>query len=100
MVHDPLVCVEDAINACELILEFTHSMKEVDYYVDARTKAAVERKFEIIGEALNRIKKIDHEILAEIDNWREIQSYHAGAWEPGGNMSYLIEIAICPALSW
>ena len=72
MVHDPLVCVEDAINACELILEFTHSMKEVNYYVDAKTKAAVERKFEIIGEALNRIKKTDLDLLAEIDNWREI----------------------------
>ena len=72
MAHDPLVCVDDAINACELILEFTHNMKDVDYYVDAKTKAAVEREFEIIGEALNRIKKIDSNILAEIDNWREI----------------------------
>ena len=72
MPHDPLVCIEDAIKACELILQFTHSMKEVDYYVDAKTRAAVEREFEIIGESLNRIKTIDYDILAGIDNWREI----------------------------
>ena len=72
MQHDPLVCVEDAIEACELILQFTEDMKELEYYTDLKTKAAIERKFEIIGEALNRIKKIDINILANIDNWREI----------------------------
>ncbi len=39
---------------------------------DKKTKAAVERQFEIIGEALNRVKKIDITMLADIDNWREI----------------------------
>ncbi|MGP8330193.1 MAG: HepT-like ribonuclease domain-containing protein [Methanosarcinaceae archaeon] len=72
MQHDPLVCVEDAIEACELILQFTEGMKEVEYYADLKTKAAVEREFEIIGEALNRIKKIDIGMLVNIDNWREI----------------------------
>lgn len=41
-------------------------------HADAKTKSAVERQFEIIGEALNRIKAIDPSILASIDNWREI----------------------------
>ena len=71
MPHDPLVCIEDAVTACELILEFTKSMVEADFYLDLKTKAAVEREFEIVGEALNRIKKIDVDILAEVDNWRE-----------------------------
>ena len=47
-------------------------MAEKDFYADAKTKAAVEREIEIIGEALNRIKTIDYEMLARIDNWREI----------------------------
>lgn len=72
MPHDPLVCIEDAVIACELIIEFTKDMDEAEFYVDLRTKAAVEREFEIVGEALNRIKKIDVDILAEVDNWREI----------------------------
>ena len=72
MPHDPLVCIEDAITACELIIEFTKTLVKDEFYVDLKTKAAVEREFEIVGEALNRIKKIDVGILAEVDNWREI----------------------------
>ncbi len=40
--------------------------------MDLKTKAAVEREFEILGEALNRVKKIDANILTDVDNWREI----------------------------
>ncbi len=72
MQHDPIVAVEDAIRACKLILEFTEGMKENDYCADLKTKAAVEREFEIIGEALNRIKTIAPVLLGHIDNWKEI----------------------------
>ncbi len=72
MRHNPLVCIEDAIKACELILQFIQGMTREDFYTDAKTKAAVERKIEIIGEALNRIKIIDSGLLARIENWREI----------------------------
>ncbi len=72
MQHDPLVCVDDAIEACELIAQFIEGMREEDFYTDAKTKAAVEREIEIIGEALNRIKAIDSNMLSRIDNWREI----------------------------
>lgn len=72
MKHDPLVCIEDAIAACELILEFTKGMEENEYCTDLKTKAAVEREFEILGEALNRIKKIDIAILENVDSWKEI----------------------------
>ena len=43
-----------------------------DFVADAKTKAAVERQIEFIGEALNRIKAIDFAILEGVDNWREI----------------------------
>ena len=72
MRHDPLVCIEDAVAACELIIGFTKDMSEAEFYLDAKTKAAVEREFEIVGEALNRVKKIDVNILSKVDNWREI----------------------------
>lgn len=68
MQHDPLVCVEDAIKACKLIHQFIQGMKEEEFYDDAKTKAAVEREIEIIGGALNRIKAIDNDMLARIDN--------------------------------
>ena len=72
MQHDPLVCVEGALMASELILQFTQDMTEDDFYADNKTKAAVERKLEVIGEAWNRIKTIDRNMLVKIDNWREI----------------------------
>lgn len=68
MQHDPLVCVEDAIKACKLIHQFIQGVKEEEFYDDAKTKAAVEREIEIIGGALNRIKAIDNDMLARIDN--------------------------------
>jgi len=72
MPHDPAVCLEDAANACRLILQFTINMTEDEYAADIKTQSAVERQFEIIGEALNRIKNINAELLAKVDNWREI----------------------------
>ncbi|MCI5210684.1 MAG: DUF86 domain-containing protein [Candidatus Electrothrix sp. ATG2] len=72
MPHDPFVCIEDALTACELIVQFTLDMEEDEYTADLKTQSAVERQFEIIGEALNRIKKIDPGLLDRVDNWREI----------------------------
>ena len=72
MRHDPLVCIEDAVKACELIVQFTKNIKFSGYSADLKTQSAVERQFEIIGEALNRVKKLDVNLLDSIDNWREI----------------------------
>lgn len=47
-------------------------MEEEIFCTDLKTKAAVERKLEIIGEALNRIKKTDINLLLNIDDWKEI----------------------------
>lgn len=45
------------------------------YSSDPKTKMAVERAFEIIGEALNRIKRIDDQILESIRDHRSIISF-------------------------
>nr|VFJ58520.1 MAG: Uncharacterized conserved protein, contains HEPN domain [Candidatus Kentron sp. DK]VFJ60578.1 MAG: Uncharacterized conserved protein, contains HEPN domain [Candidatus Kentron sp. DK] len=72
MRHDPNICIRDAIDACELILAFTAGYSLQQYQTDLRTKAAVEREFEIIGEALNRINKIDPGKLESITDWQQI----------------------------
>lgn len=41
------------------IQEFVSGLSFISYLQDARTRFAVERSFEIIGEALNRTSKID-----------------------------------------
>ncbi|MCC7300443.1 MAG: DUF86 domain-containing protein [Verrucomicrobia bacterium] len=45
------------------------------YQTDRKTQAAVERKFEIIGEALNRIHNADQELLERIRDYRSIISF-------------------------
>ncbi len=42
------------------------------YQSDDMLRSAVERKFEIIGEALNRLRDVDEEILEQITDYRKI----------------------------
>ena len=52
---DPRVLLVDIDRAGADIVRFTGCMDGDAYAEDALTQAAVERKFEIIGEALNRL---------------------------------------------
>ena len=65
MDHDIKAWLYDILNAImEIESFFNDSTKEfAKYQVDLRTKRAVERNIEIIGEALSRILKCDETIL-------------------------------------
>jgi uncharacterized protein with HEPN domain len=52
MARDPRVFLWDARKAAETIIIFTRGKRFEDYQADAMLRAAVERQFEIIGEAL------------------------------------------------
>ncbi|MCF7818173.1 MAG: DUF86 domain-containing protein [Kiritimatiellales bacterium] len=68
-------CLNDIlVNATE-VQAFIDGMSFKDYLADRKTQSAVERKFEIIGEALNRISRIDEEILEKIRDYRSIISF-------------------------
>ncbi len=58
-----------SINEIESYYVETHKIFEI-YQNDLRTKRAVERNIEIIGEAMSRILKVESEI--EISNSRKI----------------------------
>jgi len=62
----------DIINASEDIEEFIGKLELEEFLQNKLVRAAVERKFEIIGEALNRIKKIDEAILSDVDDFQRI----------------------------
>ena len=55
---DPRTFLFDIQSACELIVEFTSGMSFPDYAADPKTRSAVERQLEIIGEALGQMLKV------------------------------------------
>ena len=59
MPREPKAYLHDMSLAAALIAEFTAGLDFSAYAADAMVRAAVERQFEIIGEALGRLAKLD-----------------------------------------
>ena len=68
-------CLQDSLEQAREVQSFTAGMTFQMYHTDRKTQAAVERKFEIIGEALNRIYNADEELLEQIRDYRSIISF-------------------------
>lgn len=64
----------DAMRATELLAEFSSGKFFADYQADAMLRTAVERQFEIIGEALNNHSKVDQD-LASISDLSRIVAF-------------------------
>ena len=62
----------DVIQTAEEIQNFTREMDFKAYHESPLTQRAVERDFEIIGEALNRIRKIDEQIFERVSEHQRI----------------------------
>ena len=56
----------DILQAAEEIQDFVRGMDFKSYQSSSIAQRAVERDFEIIGEALNRIKNTDDELLEKV----------------------------------
>lgn len=69
---DPRVLLADIDQAGSDIANFVEGMDTAAYMADARTQAAVERKFEIIGEAVNRLHEAHPELAKRIPRFRKI----------------------------
>lgn len=72
MKHDAKAYLHDIQEAGGHILEFTKGMSREDYCRSELVKAAVERKFFVIGEALIRLRGDYPALLERISNTEKI----------------------------
>ena len=64
--------LHDILQATDLILQFTAGKTLHDYMDDALLRSGVERQLKIIGEALNRLNRIDESAAARISQRQRI----------------------------
>lgn len=72
MQHDMRVYSADILKAVGNIYEFIGKCTFEDFINDSKIKSAVERQFEIIGEALARLERSFPEEINKITNYRYI----------------------------
>ena len=75
MHHDPRAFLWDAREAALAIESFTRGMDAASYLANEMAQSAVERKFEIIGEALNQLTKLDAGLAARIPDLAQIVAF-------------------------
>jgi uncharacterized protein with HEPN domain len=67
--------LRDIESAAKLIQEFTAG-KSFDFYKnDSLLRSGVERQFEIIGEALNRLCRMDSSFASPIESYRQLIAF-------------------------
>ena len=72
MEHDSKAYLFDIQQACEDIIEFTKNVTFSQYKQNKMIKAAVERKFLVVGEAMARIRREVPDLLAKISHPEKI----------------------------
>lgn len=64
--------LDDVATAGAHIVEWTAGLSRAEYEANAFLRAAVERQFEIVGEALLRLERTDPDTASRIDGYRKI----------------------------
>jgi uncharacterized protein with HEPN domain len=72
MPHDPRKLLEDIRLAAVRVRQFTAAESADTYMESVLLRSAVERQFEIVAEALNRLLKLSPEFAARITDYRRI----------------------------
>ena len=65
----------DIKSSCNLIKSFSTGKTFAEYKVDPYFRSAIERQFEIVGEALNRLQKMGSPIVKSISEYEKIISF-------------------------
>lgn len=72
MRRDPRVHLLDALDASRAIQTFATGRTLEDYNHDRLLRSAIDREFEIVGEALNRLRRDDRAVAERIPDLAEI----------------------------
>ncbi len=56
----------DVSDACKQVKQFIAGLSEAEYRQNAMVRSAVERQLEIVGEALNTLRKSDVEVAGKV----------------------------------
>jgi uncharacterized protein with HEPN domain len=75
MKDESLAPLHDILTAGSAVRLFVSGRSFEDYTTDDLLRSAVERKFEIIGEALNRVRRDDPVVLDRIREHRSVISF-------------------------
>jgi len=75
MQRDPRAYLWDVVDAAQSIHSFTQGMEALSYLQNALVQAAVERKFEIIGEALNQLSRFDPTLSSKIPHLAQVVAF-------------------------
>jgi uncharacterized protein with HEPN domain len=67
--------LHDIRTACDLVGEFVRGKTLDDYRADPMLRSAVERQFEIVGEALSQASRVDPTLLGGIADARRIIAF-------------------------
>jgi uncharacterized protein with HEPN domain len=75
MPRDPRAYLWDMQQASRLIASFLFGKDLAAYESDPLLRSAVERQFEIMGEAMTQLAKVEPDLAATIPHWREIIAF-------------------------
>jgi uncharacterized protein with HEPN domain len=75
MQRDPRVYLWDALKAADAIAEFTYGKSRQNFEESLLLRSAVERQFQIIGEALHQLARIAPEMAAQLPDLPRIVAF-------------------------
>lgn len=75
MERDPRAYLWDAKQGADAIIEFVKGRSVDDYLANRMLRSAVERQFEIIGEALRQLEKTAPDLARELPELRQAVAF-------------------------
>ena len=79
--------LSDIIESVRLIRLYVQALTYDNYLDDLKARDAVERRFAVIGEALNRLKRDAPEVHETIDHTAEIAAFRISSFTSTTNLT-------------